>query len=77
MTDLNEYKKEIPQLKQIKRSLKERVYETKQHLNNVKTGMLGSNGLAIRESLIEDINSLKEKVAKLETELRELTNNEQ
>ena len=77
MTDLNEYKKEIPQLKQIKRALKERVYETKQHLNNVKTGMLGSNGLAIRESLIEDINSLKEKVAKLETELRELTNNEQ
>lgn len=77
MTDLNEYKKEIPTLKQIKRSLKERVYETKQHLNNVKTGMLGSNGLAIRESLIEDINSLKEKVAKLETELRELTNNEQ
>ncbi len=57
--------------------MKERVYETKQHLNNVKTGMLGSNGLAIRESLIEDINSLKEKVAKLETELRELTNNEQ
>ena len=74
MTELNEYKKEIPQLKQIKKSLKDRCYETKQHLNNIKTGMLGSNGLAIRESLIEDINSLKEKVSKLETELAELTN---
>lgn len=76
MADLNEYKREIPTLKQIKRNLKERVYDTKQHLNNIKTGMLGSNGLAIRESLIEDINSLKEKVAKLESELRDLTKGE-
>ncbi|KAK8886229.1 hypothetical protein M9Y10_041695 [Tritrichomonas musculus] len=76
MTDLNKYKSEIPQLKQIKRSLKERCYDAKQHLNNVKTAMLNSNGLAIRESLIEDINSLKEKCAKLENELKELTNNE-
>lgn len=76
MADLNEYKREIPTLKQIKRNLKERVYDTKQHLNNIKTGMLGSNGLAIRESLIEDINSLKEKVAKLEAELRDLTKGE-
>ncbi len=36
--------------------------------------MLGSDGLAIRESLIEDINSLKQKVSKLENELAELTN---
>lgn len=76
MSELNEFKQEIPQLKRIKHGLKEQCYEVKQHLNNVKTGMLGSNGLAIRESLIEDINSLKDKVAKLETELRELTNNE-
>lgn len=76
MADLNEYKREIPTLKQIKRNLKERVYDTKQHLNNIKTGMLGSNGLAIRESLIEDINSLKEKVTKLESELRDLTKGE-
>ena len=74
MSELSEYKKEIPQLKQIKRNLKNRCYEAKQHLNNVKSGMLGSDGLAIRESLIEDINSLKEKVAKLEEELKELTN---
>ena len=38
--------------------------------------MLGSDGLAVRESLIEDITSLKEKVAKLERELAELTNNQ-
>ena len=76
MTDLNEYKREIPALKQIKRGLKEKCYETKQHLNNVRTGMLGSNGLAIRESLIQDINSLKDQVARLETELRELTDKE-
>ena len=76
MSELSNYKSEIPQLKRIKRCLKERCYDTKQHLNNIKTGMLGSNGLAIRESLIEDINSLKDKVAKLETELKELTDNQ-
>ena len=76
MTELSNHKSEIPELKRIKRSLKERCYDTKQHLNNIKTGMLGSNGLAIRESLIEDINSLKDKVAKLETELKELTDNQ-
>ena len=71
--ELKEYKKEIPELKKIKRCLKEKCYERKQHLNNIKTGMLGSNGLAIRESLIEDINSLKEKVQKLEDELAGLS----
>ena len=73
MSELSEYKKEIPELKRIKRTLKEKCYDYKQHLNNVKSGMLGSDGLAIRESLIEDINSLKQKVAKLESELNELT----
>lgn len=73
MTELGEYKKEIPQLKQIKRGLKERCYDVKTHLNNVKTGMLGSNGLAIRESLIQDISSLKDQIARLESELKELT----
>ena len=73
MSQLSEYKKEIPQLKQIKKSLKNQCYETKQHLNNVMSGMLGSDGLAIRESLIEDINSLKEKVKKLESRLAELS----
>ena len=73
LTEMSEYKKEIPQLKQIKKSLKNKCYETKQHLNNVMSGMLGSDGLAIRESLIEDINSLKEKVKKLESRLAELT----
>ena len=34
--------------------------------------MLGSDGLAIRESLIEDIHSLQDKVAKLEGEIRQL-----
>lgn len=76
MSELSDYKKEIPELKRIKRSLKERCYDYKQHLNNVKSGMLGSDGLAVRESLIEDITSLKEKVAKLENELSELTNKE-
>ena len=76
MSELSEYKKEIPELKRIKRSLKEKCYDYKQHLNNVKSGMLGSDGLAIRESLIEDITSLKQKVAKLESELAELTNKE-
>ena len=66
MTELGEYKKEIPQLK-------ERCYDVKTHLNNVKTGMLGSNGLAIRESLIQDISSLKDQIARLESELKELT----
>ena len=74
MSELSEYKKEIPELKRIKRSLKEKCYDYKQHLNNVKSGMLGSDGLAIRESLIEDIALLKEKVVKLERELAELTN---
>lgn len=73
MTQLGEYKKEIPELKRIKRCLKEKCYENKQHLQNIKSSMLGSNGLAVRESLIEDIQSLKEKVAKLERELQELT----
>ena len=71
--ELKEYKKEIPELKRIKKCLKEQCYERKQCLNNIKKGMLGSNGLAVRESLIEDINSLKEKVQKLEDELNELT----
>ena len=75
MSELSDYKKEIPSLKQIKRELKDKCYEYKRHLNNVKSGMLGSDGLAVRESLIEDINSLKEKVQKLERELAELTNN--
>ncbi len=76
MSELSDYKKEIPELKQIKHHLKEKCYGYKQHLNNVKSGLLGSNGLAIRESLIEDINSLKQKVSKLENELNELTNKE-
>ena len=70
---LKQYKREIPELKKIKKCLKEQCYERKQHLNNIKSGMLGSDGLAIRESLIEDIASLKEKIAKLENELNELT----
>ena len=73
MSELSDYKKEIPELKRIKRTLKEKCYDYKQHLNNVKSSMLGSDGLAVRESLIEDINSLKQKVAKLESELNELT----
>ena len=73
MTELNSYKKEIPQLKNIKRGLKEKCYLYKQHLNAIKSGMLGSNGLAVRESLIEDIHSLKQKVAQLENELKQLT----
>ncbi len=76
MSELSEYKKEIPELKRIKRCLKEKCYDYKQHLNNVKSGMLGSDGLAVRESLIDDITSLKQKVAKLEGELAELTNKE-
>ena len=74
MTELSEYKKEIPQLKKIKRDLKEKCYDYKQHLNNIKSGMMGSDGLAIRESLIEDIKSLKDKVAQLSNELSQLTN---
>ena len=53
--ELKQYKKEIPELKKIKKCLKEQCYERKQHLNNIKSGMLGSDGLAVRESLIEDI----------------------
>ena len=74
MTELTEYKKEIPQLKKIKRGLKEKCYLYKQHLNDIKSGMLGSDGLAIRESLIEDIQSLKNKLSQLENELNELSN---
>ena len=73
MTELNSYKKEIPQLKKIKRELKDKCYLYKQHLNDIKSGMLGSDGLAIRESLIEDIQSLKKKVAQLSDELKQLT----
>ena len=73
MTELNSYKKEIPQLKKIKRDLKEKCYLYKQHFNNIKSGMLGSDGLAVRESLIEDIQSLKDKVAKLSDEISQLT----
>ena len=75
MTELGEYKKEIPQLKKIKRDLKERCNNVKNHLNNIKSGMLGSNGLAVREALIQDINSLKEQVERLEREFKELTDN--
>lgn len=71
--ELKQYKREIPELKKIKKCLKDKCYERKQHLNNIKSGMLGSDGLAIRESLIEDISSLKDKLAKLEAELNELT----
>ena len=71
--ELKQYKKEIPELKKIKKCLKEQCYERKQHLNNIKSGMLGSDGLAVRESLIEDIESLKQKIAKLEGELNELS----
>ena len=74
MSELSSYKKEIPELKRIKRGLKEKIYETKAHLNNIKSGMLGSDGLAIRESLIEDIQSLKAKLKQLEDHLNELTN---
>ena len=73
MNNLNEFKKEIPQLKRIKRDLKERCYDYKKCLNDIKSGMLGSDGLAVRESLIEDINSLKQKVKQLEKELNELS----
>lgn len=76
MTDLKAFKKELPMLKQIKRGLKEKCYETKQHLNNVRSGMLGSDGLAVRESLIQDINSLKDQIARLERELKDLTDKE-
>ena len=47
----------------------------KNHLNNVKSGKLGSNGLAVREALIQDINSLKVQVERLEREIKELTDN--
>ena len=71
---LSQYKREIPELQQIKKCLKDQCYETKRHINNIKAEMLGSNGLAARESIIEDINSLKEKVAKLQEELDRLSN---
>ena len=62
--DYKKYKKEIPELKRIKMNLKRRAYDLKHNLKD---------GLAIRESLIEDVNSLKRKVAQLERELNELT----
>ena len=71
--ELKQFKREIPELKKIKKCLKEECYDRKQQLKNIKSGMLGSDGLAVRESLIEDIESLKEKIAKLEDELNELT----
>lgn len=71
--ELKAYKREIPELKRIKKCLKNQCYDAKQCLNNIKSGMLGSDGLAVRESLIEDINSLKDQVAKLKEELAELT----
>ena len=71
--DYKKYKKEIPELKRIKMNLKRRAYDLKHNLNNIKSGIMGSDGLAIRESLIEDVNSLKRKVAQLERELNELT----
>lgn len=74
MSELSKYKAEIPQLKNIKNKLKRRCYDSKKHLMNIKSGMLGSDGLAVRESLIEDIKSLKEKVRTLENELEELGN---
>lgn len=73
MTELNSYKKEIPELKRLKHCLKQKIYDTKQHLNNIKSGMLGSDGLAIREALIEDITSLKAKLSQLEAHLHDLT----
>ena len=74
--DYKKYKKEIPELKRIKMNLKRRAYDLKHNLNNIKSGIMGSDGLAIRESLIEDVNSLKRKVAQLERELNELTKGE-
>ena len=71
--ELKQFKREIPELKKIKKCLKEECYDRKQQLKNIKSGMLGSDGLAVRESLIEDIESLKQKIAKLEDELNELT----
>ena len=70
---LKQFKREIPELKKIKKCLKEECYDRKQQLKNIKSNMLGSDGLAVRESLIEDIESLKEKITKLEDELNELT----
>ena len=74
--DYKKCKKEIPELKRIKMNLKRRAYDLKHNLNNIKSGIMGSDGLAIRESLIEDVNSLKRKVAQLERELNELTKGE-
>ena len=74
--NFRKYKKEIPELKRIKMNLKRRAYDLKHNLNNIKSGIMGSDGLAIRESLIEDVNSLQRKVAQLERELNELTKGE-
>lgn len=74
MSELSSYKSEIPELKSIKNKLKRRCYDSKKHLQNIRSGMLGSDGLAVRESLIDDIKSLKEKVKSLEEELEELSN---
>lgn len=74
MDELSGYKSEIPKLKDMKHNLKERCHASKRHLLNIKSGMLGSDGLAVRESLIEDVKSLKAKVKSLENEIEELSN---
>lgn len=65
MTKLKEYKKEIPQLKQIKRGLKEKCHSYKQCINDIKSGMLGSDCLSVHQSFIENIQSLIQKVAQI------------
>lgn len=72
---LTSYKSEIPQLQKIKRDLKQQCYDSKQQLLNIKSAMLGSNGLAAREAIIQDIQSLKEQLKHLESELTDLTEN--
>ncbi len=79
MSDFDEkrnFKKEIPELKRMKNKLKRRAYDVKRDLINIKSGMLGSDGLAVREALIEDVKSLKQKVADLEKEFELLANRE-
>lgn len=76
INDFKKYKKEIPELKRIKTNLKRRAHDIKHNLINIKSGIMGSDGLAVRESLIEDVNSLKQKVAQLEKEMSELMNRE-
>lgn len=74
MSELSSYKSEIPELKSIKNKLKRKCYDNKKHLQNIRSGMLGSDGLAVRESLIDDIKSLRAKVKSLEQELDEISN---